>query len=265
MQVLVGCDPELFVKKDGIFRSAWNLITGTKTDPTPVQQGAVQVDGMALEFNTDPAASEDEFLSNITVVMRQLEAMVPDYEIVKTPVAHFDKEYFDLQPLESKILGCDPDFNAYTMEANSPPDNKRPMRTASGHVHIGFEVNEARDGPHFNIAVAVCRQMDFYLGLPSLVYDKDTERREMYGKAGAFRMKPYGMEYRVLSNAWLTDDRLIRWVFRASQKAVTDMFEKDRYLPQMCPADVQDIINNSRVEEALAICREYGIEVPNEV
>ncbi len=41
------------------------------------------------------------------------------------------------------------------------------------------------------------------------MYDKDTERRGMYGKAGAFRPKPYGVEYRTLSNAWLSNDERI--------------------------------------------------------
>jgi hypothetical protein len=42
-------------------------------------------------------------------------------------------------------------------------------------------------------------------------------RRELYGKAGAFRPKPYGVEYRVLSNRWLNSEALIRWVYNQSQ------------------------------------------------
>src|SRR3546814_9474953 len=36
----------------------------------------------------------------------------------------------------------------------------------------------------------------------------------MYGAAGAFRTKPYGVEYRVLSNAWLKDSKLMSWVYK---------------------------------------------------
>ena len=56
-QILVGCDPEVFVAKGGKFISAHGMIPGTKKAPHKVERGAVQVDGMALEFNIDPAAS----------------------------------------------------------------------------------------------------------------------------------------------------------------------------------------------------------------
>ena len=62
MDFLFGADPELFVKRDGEFKSGHGLIEGGKENPYPVERGAVQVDGMALEFNIDPAADEDNFV-----------------------------------------------------------------------------------------------------------------------------------------------------------------------------------------------------------
>jgi hypothetical protein len=35
------------------------------------------------------------------------------------------------------------------------------------------------------------------------LWDSDKKRRELYGALGAYRPKSYGVEYRVLSNAWL--------------------------------------------------------------
>lgn len=55
MSYLVGADPELFVSKAGVILSAFGLVGGTKKVPQKVERGAVQVDGMALEFNIDPA------------------------------------------------------------------------------------------------------------------------------------------------------------------------------------------------------------------
>jgi hypothetical protein len=62
--------------------------------------------------------------------------------------------------------------------------------------------------------------MDFYLGVPSVLMDKGEARKELYGKAGAMRLKSYGMEYRTLSNFWIFDQRLIGWVYEQTAKAV---------------------------------------------
>lgn len=216
--ILVGCDPEVFVKRNGIFQSAHGLIRGDKKNPFKVRRGAVQVDGMALEFNIDPAATADEFVVNVNDVLGQLKLMVPDYEVVAVPVAKFTKEYLKAQPDEAKELGCDPDFNAYTGLANEKPDGDRPMRTASGHVHIGWTSEQDVTSPDaIGDAQIVAKTMDAYLGLGSLLFDKDQERRSMYGKAGCYRVKPYGMEYRTLSNAWLNSEELMRWVFKQVQ------------------------------------------------
>jgi len=89
----VGADPEVFVKQGGKFVSAHGLVQGTKEEPFVVDKGAVQVDGMALEFNIDPAKNAKEFSDNIRVVMDILDGMVPDHELVPTPTATFGKKY----------------------------------------------------------------------------------------------------------------------------------------------------------------------------
>jgi hypothetical protein len=262
MNILIGADPELFVKDAaGNLISAWNMIPGTKKNPHKVEKGAVQVDGMALEFNIDPAINEEMFIENINHVMKQMKGMIP-HEFFISPVAYFGMEYLQAQPEEALELGCDPDFNGWTMEPNPRPDGDRPFRTASGHVHVGWDdMRDVHNPRYFFEAGAVARQLDFYLGLPSLLVDADKTRRELYGKAGAFRVKPYGMEYRVLSNFWLTNPKLQGWVYRASKRAVEDMFSKDFFLPDM-EGDIQDIINNSDIDGALSIIDHYSLEVP---
>ena len=189
-QILVGADPEVFVKQNGAFVSAYGLIEGDKEHPTLVNKGAVQVDGMALEFNIDPASSEDEFSHNITTVFEQLKLMVPNHEIAVVPVADFSLDYIRAQPEKARELGCNPDFDAYTGFVNKKPQAERPMRTAAGHVHIGW--GKDMQG-HDEQARAATIQMDFFLGLPSLFYDDDVRRRSMYGKAGCYRQKSYGV------------------------------------------------------------------------
>lgn len=260
MKFLVGCDPEVFVRQNGVFKSAFGLIQGDKKHPQKVNKGAVQVDGMALEFNIDPAASEDEFCINVQEVFNTMKLMVPDYEVVTVPVAHFTAEYIKDQPAAALELGCDPDYNAWISAENIKPNANRPMRTASGHVHIGWtDGADINDVAHRAMCEAATKQMDFYLGLPSLVYDADTERREMYGKAGCYRPKPYGTEYRTLSNAWLKSEALMRWVFRNTIAGMNELVNGNALFAKY--GDIQEIINNSDRKAAEKIVQAENIEV----
>lgn len=259
MNYLLGADPEIFVKRNGVLQSAFGLIPGTKAVPHAVDRGAVQVDGMALEFNIAPAASANEFSLNIKTVMQQLRAMVPDYELAIQPVANFGHEYMATQPDEARELGCDPDYNAYTGQANDRPDGDRPFRTAAGHLHIGWcEGADIKDPVHIADCEAVVKMLDWYLGVPSVLLDPDVQRRELYGKAGAYRPKSYGVEYRVLSNFWLKSDALIEWAYTQTMAAMQAL--ESGYTPSN---SVPLIINRSDVTMAKRYVSGKGWRLPN--
>lgn len=221
MDIKIGCDPEFFVKKDGQYVSAFGLINGTKYSPQLVDKGAIQVDGMALEFNIDPATTADEFADNIQTVLKQFREIIPaEYEFAFDPVAQFGSEYIQQQPFEAKVLGCTPDFNAYTGEPNPKPDGEMPFRTASGHIHIGWtEDVDPYDPEHMEACCMLVKELDVTLGCLEKFWDGDTIRKNLYGAYGAFRPKPYGLEYRVLSNAWLRDPDLMKFVFHITKRA----------------------------------------------
>jgi hypothetical protein len=231
LKILVGADPEIFMFKEGTPISAYGAIPGDKKNPYKVANGAVQVDGMALEFNIDPAESEDQFLNNINSVMNTLHLMVPDHELRAVPTANFGFDYINNQPEQAKELGCNPDFNAWEDgKQNEAPDRNLPFRTGAGHIHIGWTNNaDVHDDDHFEACIMATRQLDYCLGICSLLWDSDNQRRQMYGKAGSFRPKPYGMEYRVLSNAWLRSPVLIKWVYNSAVKAIRDLFNGDEH------------------------------------
>lgn len=231
LNVLVGADPEVFMRKGGKFVSAHGAVPGNKQAPLKVNKGAVQVDGMALEFNIDPASNAKEFITNISTVMAILQGMVPGYELVADPVAVFGKQYIADQPDEAKELGCEPDFNAWLDGAVNPrPKGDNDFRTGAGHVHIGWTQDmDINDPGHREACIMLTKQLDYSLGLGSLLYDNDVKRRTLYGAAGAFRVKPYGVEYRVLSNAWLKSEKLMQWVYDTTIKSVQDLFEGKMY------------------------------------
>lgn len=264
---LFGADPELFVKdKKGRFVSAAGLIPGTKENPHVVEDGAVQVDGMAAEFNINPCSTFEQFNCRVNSVMGQLTAMLPKgYSLAAIPSVRFDPEIFDAAPDDAKELGCSPDFNAWTGDVNPPPFMAEDpyLRTASGHIHVGWTEDAALDDPqHVLNCRDLVKQFDWYLGTWSIARDPDTTRRNLYGKAGAMRYKPYGVEYRVLSNFWLNnkDDRAIIW--NRMQVAINDM--RTRHLPTRAPSGyselVQDSINNSALKSKLLNAFKYPIE-----
>lgn len=264
LNILVGADPEIFMYKNGIPISAHNMIKGDKKNPFPVKNGAVQVDGMALEFNIDPASTSQEFVQNIRSVMAQLSELVPGYDLIATPVAEFGAEYINSQPPAALELGCEPDFNAWEDgRANPRPNGNLDFRTGAGHVHVGWVQGAAIDMAHIDACVGLTKQLDYYLGVPSLLYDKDVKRRTMYGAAGAFRPKSYGVEYRVLSNAWLRDERLMSWVHDNTLLAV-ERYLSGNVADVLAPSVARHYLANPNVESVQVryLCEDLNIPVP---
>ncbi len=255
----VGCDPEVFiVNNNGEFINAHGLIPGTKQEPYPVKGGAVQVDGMAAEYNTKPVNTVEDFIEINKVVQKELCKLIPkDLKIAKVPVAIFDEEYYNKQPEISKELGCASDFNAYSMTINDPPKTDKPFRTAAGHLHLGFtKLKDEFEFEHIERCCEIVKYLDMFLGLPSLFYDMDSRRRNLYGKAGSFRPKKYGLEYRVLSNYWLNDDKFIYKIF----EGLNNTLNKFSFNPIYNLPDVEDIINSNDKIEAIKIIRSVGYD-----
>lgn len=150
----LGADPECWIKDaKGKIVPAEGLIPGTKDKPHPVKNGAVQVDGLAAEFNIDPASCADEFVYNIETVKAQLQDILNEhdkgYTLAFYDTVKFMPSHFKAFPAESKVIGCDPDFitvrryshgtlrfNTTELQREVPwmPDN---TRFAGGHVHVG--------------------------------------------------------------------------------------------------------------------------------
>jgi hypothetical protein len=229
---LIGTDPELFAfdHRNDRFLSGHNMIPGTKQDPHEVRDGAIQVDGVACEFNTNPAENADEFLYNIKSVMGELQEFVEPFGVtlVAVPTATFDPEYFASLPAKTRELGCTPDYNAYTGKENDPPKTTEPFRTGAGHIHIGWtQFANPNDPEHFELCRKMVKQLDTVIYPTSLNWDADVRRRTLYGKVGSFRPKSYGVEYRPLSNAYLGNDDVIKWVFEASKRCAELLLDDD--------------------------------------
>jgi hypothetical protein len=219
----VGVDPEIFVidKLMGRYTSAHDLAPGTKDAPHPLKNGAVQVDGIALEYNTKPAYTSLEFAQYNSDVMKQLRAMLPEdrYAFAIEPAIFLDKIFFDSLPDGPKELGCMPDYNAYTGQQTPSPKPTglyETMRTGSGHIHVSWTENQnTEDLSHRWDCNYVVKCLEYTVGAYMHLWDTDTHRANLYGKPGALRYRPYGVEWRSPSNAWLRHEKLWPWLFEA--------------------------------------------------
>ena len=279
----IGADPEVFVKdsKTGEFVGAHGLIEGTKENPVdlPGTHCQGQVDGMALEFNTLPMYDVANFARHIHQGKKGLQRRFtqswgydydndgwnyrikyknPTLKIALVTTAEFSQDEWDRAPREAKILGCEPDFNAWTEKVNKPPNAAATFRTAAGHVHIGWGRRFNLDDHFLKVCAGFAREMDAVVGVASLLWDQDTKRRELYGKAGAFRPKSYGVEYRTLSNSWVRNTALASYVGRRTFEAARNMM----YQKTIQTAEVMGIINDNRVEEAKYWLKDHKITFP---
>lgn len=260
-KITIGADPEMFLynTKKQNFCSAIEIIPGTKENPyrpTQLQSGfGLQTDNVLVEFNIPPSRFEDEheFINNILTMRQYIDAFIreKDNNLITVCQASANFPMEELAHPQAMEFGCDPDFNCYNGQQNIKPQIRDiTLRSAGFHWHIGFE------NPNIKYSVKLIRYMDLYMGVPSVLLDRDTKRRKLYGKAGAFRIQPYGVEWRVLSSFFLKSPDLIALMYRQLEKAI-QAFEDSEELPN--PYEITTTINKSDITKAKELIEKYNI------
>ena len=260
----VGTDPELFImdRSTGKVISAIGLIPGEKGEPYKpenLQDGfGVQTDNILAEFNIPPVKSREDFITNINVMKNFIRDFVQkinkNYDILCQASALVDED--QLQSDQAKLFGCDPDYNAYTESQNPKPKGDiTNLRSTGMHVHLGFT-----DNMSIPYKLNIIRMLDFTLGIPSIIIDRDKARRTLYGKAGCFRLTSYGLEYRTISGALLKTDERIGLVYDLAVHAVRT-FSEEKYQSLYYEAtdhyNIEQIINTADVLRAKQIVHKY--------
>lgn len=223
--VKFGADPELFlITKEGEYRSAVGLIGGSKKQPRVIddQGSAVQEDNVAVEFNIPPSGTKQEFVNNIQKVMAYLNGYAGERNLLLSVVPAAKFPDIELQTPQAMRFGCDPDLNVWSGTLNAPPEldaTNYNLRSCGGHVHVSWTPPKMEE-EFMAQGEELVRAFDLFLGAPSILYDSDMLRRRLYGKAGCFRFKPYGIEYRTLSNFWIKSPEMMEWVYDRAQQAI---------------------------------------------
>jgi len=236
--VRLGADPELFVQDVNTkkFVPSLDLIGGNKyfPQPTAVPGYFLQEDNVLVEFNIPPARTEAEFVTSIHTGMELFKEFLPPSKYSVAIESSYNFEQSQLTDPRAFEFGCEPDRNAWIGGKFNPrpPEPKDGLRSAGGHIHIGYELSPEKiessmldNVDRADINRALTKWCDIYLGIPSLKMDLDKKRRTLYGKAGAYRDKDYGVEYRTLSSFWLKSDELIRWAYSQAMRAVDKVSE----------------------------------------
>jgi len=240
----LGCDPEIFVSQKG------KIVSFADFFPIPkrmaVSRGDVtfHCDNVAVEFGIQPAKTVKAFRKMIKDAIEVVEEFISpkNLSLCKEKDTHqFNKE--DLKHPLSQRAGCALDFDAWLNGKPNPKPclEETTLRCVGGHIHIGDI--KITDMPRF------VRCLDLFVGIPLLAHEKKSERRKLYGKAGAFRTKIYGVEYRTPSNNWVFDENLQEIIFEQVQAAVND------YKTLNISEEVRDIINTGDIERAKSVSK----------
>jgi hypothetical protein len=253
MNFTIGADPELFLKNSsGKLISSIGLIGGSKQHPKLISENghAIQEDNVSVEFNIPPCESASAFVDNLNFVLTHLDKRAAELGLqFATNIAAASFPEDQLNCPEAFVFGCEPDFNAWTRRINPRPHaDDYTLRSCGGHVHVGTKL----DG------IAVIRAMDLFLGVPSIFLDPDTKRRELYGKAGAYRSKNYGVEYRTLSNFWIWKDATKKWVYDQTKRAL-EFVESGSVIPATHGKLIRNAINNGDYNAAEVLGKHYTL------
>ncbi len=251
-RIMAGHDAEFFFRdQDGKYISSVGIIPGTKEEPHRTEHGWVQQDNVAGEINIKPSKSVREFVEWTSGTMQDLSTIIKPLNLALAIVSSAEYHEDQLQTREAMHAGCEPDMCVYTKAENPKPDVCGGLlRSAGGHLHLSWK------NPDDEERMAVVRNSDLFITLPSLFLDLDKRRRELYGKAGAYRSKTYGVEVRSPSNFWAKNKALMAWAYWAAIASVVNMEEAYEY------PNVQRVIDENDYDEASRIIEAFKIPMP---
>ena len=169
-----------------------------------------------LEFNIPPSKNLKTFVKNITNGINFAESKIRPNFLDLSASSYFNSE--NLEDKRAKEVGCEIEYNAYNFKPNNDIEEalrNTSIRTSGGHLHLSGEKHDAIDDK--TLYPIFVYMMDLFVAIPSILIEKDysqRDRRKIFGKAGSYRIKPYGIEYRVLSSWWTSKPEYSALIYR---------------------------------------------------
>lgn len=190
----IGSDPEFFYEKDGVVVPSSEVLT---TDFPHVIR-----DGVQGELNPSPDSCRQRSGGHFLEALNQAIdfGMLAGAELSLKQAVEVPDSVWDRMSEQDKEFGCNPTLNVYKEDIEKPSGTETRLRSAGGHVHISLsKVHKLRHRTFVKL-------LDIVVGNTLVLIDRDPAnkaRRTIYGRAGEYRLKEYGVEYRVPSNFWI--------------------------------------------------------------
>jgi len=261
----IGADIEAFLENNtGNIVSAEPYCKGTKHEPFNFDSSnkwyTTSLDNVLFEFTIPPAKYLQSWINDIDVAKKYIKSIIPkDLMLQFIPSAELADS--ELQTENAKTFGCEPTLDVWKRDVNPAPKSKnKNLRSAGFHVHFGYEIYD--ESLKLSIDEQIVKCADLLLGVPALLIEPPNKRRELYGKAGECRFKPYGVEYRVLSSYFCSTDTLIAWVYNQSLKVVDFVNSNKIAEVEECKDLILDAINNSNKNSAKNLIDKFEITMP---
>ncbi len=212
-----GSDPEFMLQKNNEIYSAINIIDGDVANRVCIGGHQYYYDNVLAECAIKPGKSKEETLDNFRECLQIFKNIISPYFLLTKPAHHYTANA--IKDPRAKKTGCSPEVCAYTLKnlpnRASVQIKHGNLRTAGGHIHLGFEI--PTDIDKFTYKTLFVRALDLFVGIPSVLLEKDKtlalKRHSQVGDPGSHRKTPYGVEYRTLSNFWLHSPQLVSMVY----------------------------------------------------
>jgi hypothetical protein len=272
-ELLYGQDPELCVINIKTNKPVIVPLPGSKAEPHQVTKDvSVQPDGAAFEMCVTPTKTAEEFvamhMNALTVGNAFVKNINPELALVGMSSAHYPMSDLKANP-HCLEFGCSPSYCVYTgMSFDIPPASSTTLRTFGSHIMCGWKGNMEEIPDFYKHVESIIKCCDLFLGIPSLLLDKDAERRQLYGKAGDFRVKQLGdnivLEYRSLGGFFNKNEELTRWKITNFIKAL-EYYIQNPDIPDIieCEDTIRHAIDNNDLTYVNSIVKIFKLEVPN--
>lgn len=231
--VMLGADPEFFLRgKDGRVIESGKVLPkqGLLQDVGGGSAKGLVLDGVQVELNTSAYHCRERLCAELRSHFANLREYLKQQgqgvtANLQERVLELSEEEHKRLSDEAKKLGCKPSFNAYDKKASISVNPETYLkRSASGHIHLGLGRNTITgvESVLYQNRERLVPLLDILLGNTCVLIDRDpmnAERRQVYGRAGEYRLPLHGLEYRTLSNFWLRSYPLASFVLGTARIA----------------------------------------------